>query len=108
MRSARISVLLALPMLAWGCSNDTPVEITEVYGSAESQELEVGVSSCDPTPNVGVQETADHIEIYVINPSLTSDAECARSFVVQLSTPLSGREVRDRDTGELITVQPPD
>lgn len=99
------AALLALVLS--GCGEDAEVQISEVYGGADSAVLEVGVTSCNGEPTVRAEETAAQVRLEV-DADTGSGNDCADAAMVTLSEPLGEREVVDAATDEVIELLPAD
>ncbi|MFK5581955.1 hypothetical protein [Serinicoccus sp. LYQ131] len=85
---------------------ETPA-IVEVWGTADGQELDVGVGTCEGNPTVTAVGTADEVRLSAsmarsFSPFATTD--CGTLRTVTLEEPLGDRQVVNDATGEQLEV----
>ena len=81
-------------------------QIMEAHGAANSTKLELGLASCDESPQAGVVETADEVRIHVVlqSPAEGVRGDCVDILILTLEQPLGGRVLIDGATGEAVHV----
>lgn len=104
-RAAAAALLLTAPL--GGCAGERPT-VLEVYGTPESRELELSVSTCNAEPTISVAESASEVRLTVRAREGRSGGDCRDGVLVTLDASLGSRTVIDTTTGEVLEVLPPD
>lgn len=101
---AACAVALALTT---SCSS-TPAKVFEVYGDADSTELELAVTTCNVDPKVTAEESSTDVRLTVHAELDRNSNDCADSARVILKEPLGSRVVVDEATDAELVVLPPE
>ena len=101
-----VGVLVAVGLMV-GCAGEEP-RVVEVFGTADSAELEVSVSTCNAEPAVSAAESSSEVRLTVRARQGRTGPECRDYALVRLDAPLGDRTVVDAASGEALEVLPPD
>lgn len=97
---------LTVVFLAWRITAPDDAPITGVYLRPDGRELEVGVGTCNQSPQVTAVETADEVRLSS-NEVLSRGGsdECLDNDTLTLEAPLGDRIVIDEATGDAVRVR---